>query len=151
MSEKGHLIITHIILILVLLSVDHGLHQLKVPSRGFLHSSIEIESVATSLLVVSWLHVFKFMSHCVWIIPHEIMEGNSESPWLLGEIVRIILNRGHPEPDRQELLRQLIGNDLLMTVVEQFERSSQEIRFQDANVILTERGEISNFRGDYEL
>ena len=97
MRKKWHLVVSHIVFILLIFPINHGLDQLEVSSRGFLHSAIEIQSVATSLLVVPWLHILKFMSDSIWVIPHKVMERNSECSWLLSEVVRVILNRGHSQ------------------------------------------------------
>jgi len=97
MSKQRHILIAHLIF-LALLPVNHCLNELEVSSRGLLHPAIKVESIATPLLVVPWLHVFEFVSHSFAVIHQKIVERHTECSWFFSEVVRVILNRGNPKP-----------------------------------------------------
>ena len=88
-GQQRHLTVDIIIWFII---VKWGLNELEISRRGFLDSAVEVQSVASTRLIVSWLHVFEFVRNSLRVIHDEVVEAYSETTWLLRKEVTIIFN-----------------------------------------------------------
>ena len=142
-GEQGHLHVAHVVF--HLLVIHWRLDQLKVTGWGLVDTSIEVQGVAASCLVVSRLQIFEFMCDCFGVVAHEIVEADPETSWLLSKEIWIVLDRGHFLTDRQKLFRQLFCNDFFKPMIEKFEASTQEVWLQKTHKVLTIHSKVSSF------
>jgi hypothetical protein len=91
------------------------------------------------------------VSDCLWVVSHEVVEGDAEGTGLLSEEVGVILYSGHFLPNWKELVRQLTSDHLFETFSEELEGGAQEVGLQEAHIILAMHGEVSIFAADDEL
>ena len=116
-----------------------------------MHAAVEIERVASALLIIAGLHVLKFMRHCIFIVANEVEETDAEAPRLLCEKVRLVLDERYLLPDGQELRRQQLCDLRLEPVRIQLKAGAKEVWPQNANVILTIHSEVALLGGDDEF